>query len=89
MSGPRSRWANTLSESRIVWSTGRLALPTASSWLTGGPQGDWKTTTYAEALTRVRRLARGLLERGLSPERPLMILSGNSVEHGLLALAAM
>jgi feruloyl-CoA synthase len=54
-----------------------------------GPNGDWQTTTYAQALARVRRLARGLLERGLSPEKPLMILSGNSVAHGLLALAAM
>jgi len=54
-----------------------------------GPNGDWQTVTYAQALARVRRLARGLLEQGLSPEKPLMILSGNSVEHGLLALAAM
>lgn len=54
-----------------------------------GPSGEWQTTTYAEALTRVRRLARGLLDQGLSPEKPLIILSGNSVEHGLLALAAM
>jgi feruloyl-CoA synthase len=51
--------------------------------------GKWRTVTYAEALVRVRRLARGLLDRGLSPSRPLMILSGNSIEHGLLALAAM
>src|SRR5271166_1712221 len=51
--------------------------------------GAWQTVTYAEALVRVRRFAQGLLERGLSPERPLMILSGNSLEHGLLALAAM
>jgi feruloyl-CoA synthase len=54
-----------------------------------GPSGEWQTTTYTEALTRVRRLASGLLKRGLSVNRPLMILSGNSVEHGLLALAAM
>jgi len=54
-----------------------------------GPNGDWQTVTYAQALARVRRLARGLLEQGLSPEKLLMILSGNSVEHGLLALAAM
>ncbi|HYA63409.1 MAG TPA: feruloyl-CoA synthase [Candidatus Sulfotelmatobacter sp.] len=54
-----------------------------------GRDGQWQTTTYAEALSRVRRLARGLLDHGLSPERPLMILSGNSVEHGLLSLAAM
>ena len=54
-----------------------------------GRDGEWQTTTYAQALLRVRRLARGLLDHGLSPEKPLMILSGNSVEHGLLSLAAM
>ncbi len=51
--------------------------------------GVWQTTTYAQALARVRKLARGLLDQGLSQDKPLMILSGNSVEHGLLALAAM
>jgi feruloyl-CoA synthase len=53
------------------------------------PEGKWQTVTYAETLLRVRRLARGMLDRGLSASRPLMILSGNSIEHGLLALAAM
>jgi feruloyl-CoA synthase len=53
------------------------------------PDGDWQTITYSEFLTRVRRLAAGLLRRGLSKERPLMILSGNSIEHALLALAAV
>jgi len=51
--------------------------------------GSWQTTTYSEALQRVQRLAAGLLRYGLSPTRPLIILSGNSIEHGLLALAAM
>jgi len=54
-----------------------------------GQDGEWQTTTYAQALCRVRRLAQGLLSHGLSAERPLIILSGNSVEHGLLALGAM
>lgn len=54
-----------------------------------GSNAEWQTTTYAQALSRVRRLAQGLLAHGLSSERPLIILSGNSVEHGLLALAAM
>lgn len=53
------------------------------------PDGKWQNVTYAEALARARRLARGLLDRGLSADRPLMILSGNSIEHALLALAAM
>jgi len=51
--------------------------------------GAWRGVTYAEALSRVRRLAQSLIDRRLSAERPVVILSGNSVEHGLLALAAM
>jgi len=50
--------------------------------------GGWQSITYSEFLTRLRKLAAGLLRRGLSKERPLMILSGNSIEHALLALAA-
>jgi feruloyl-CoA synthase len=51
--------------------------------------GGWRTLTYAEALASVRRIAAALLERRLSAERPVVILSGNSIEHALLALAAM
>ena len=54
-----------------------------------GENGAWQTVTYSETLRRVRKLAAGLLKQGLSPTRPLIILSGNSIEHGLLALAAM
>ena len=51
--------------------------------------GGWRTVTYAEALSSVRNLAQALLDRGASRERPVAILSGNSIEHGLLALACM
>jgi feruloyl-CoA synthase len=51
--------------------------------------GGWRQITYAETLERVRRIAGGFLRFGLSPNKPLMILSGNSIEHALLALAAM
>jgi feruloyl-CoA synthase len=51
--------------------------------------GDWRTLTYAEALKQVRRLAQALLARGLSAERPVVVLSGNDIEHALIALAAM
>jgi feruloyl-CoA synthase len=44
--------------------------------------------TYGDALTRVRSVAQALLDRGLSAERPLAILSGNDVHHLVLALAA-
>lgn len=53
-------------------------------------EGDqWHTLTYAETLQRVRALGTALLQRGLSAERPLAILSENSLAHALLALAAM
>ncbi len=51
--------------------------------------GEWESTTYASTWRRVRRLAAGLVKLGLSPTTPIMILSGNSIEHALLALAAM
>jgi feruloyl-CoA synthase len=46
------------------------------------------TLTYADALRAVRGLGQALLDRGVSPARPLAILSGNDVHHLLLALAA-
>ena len=51
--------------------------------------GGWRRVTYAQTLARVRALSQALLDRGLSSDRPVLILSGNSIEHGLLALAAM
>ena len=49
----------------------------------------WKRVTYADALARVRRIAQSLVDRKLSLDRPIVILSGNGLDHGLLALAAM
>ena len=49
----------------------------------------WRKVTYAQALEAARRIGQALLERGLGPEKPLAILSDNSVDHGLLALGAM
>jgi feruloyl-CoA synthase len=53
------------------------------------PAGGWRTLTYAQTLTAVRAIASALRQRDLSPERPIAILSGNDIEHALLALAAM
>src|SRR5215831_15254566 len=51
--------------------------------------GDWRQISYAQTLAQVRRIGAALLERDLSPERPLAILSGNDIEHALIGLAAM
>src|SRR5690606_26815980 len=47
------------------------------------------TVTYQQMLMRVRRIAAGLITRELSADRPIAILSGNSIEHLTLAFAAM
>ncbi|MGE0035482.1 MAG: feruloyl-CoA synthase [Xanthobacteraceae bacterium] len=47
----------------------------------------WRELTYEEARGLVDSLAQGLIERGLSAERPVMVLSANSVDHALLTLA--
>ncbi len=51
--------------------------------------GGWRRVSYAQAMEYVRRIATSLLRRDLSPERPIVILSGNDIEHALLGLAAM
>ena len=50
--------------------------------------GAWRVVTWAAFYQRMRSVAAALLEMGLSRERPLMILSGNSIEHALLVAAA-
>ena len=53
-----------------------------------GPDGAWRTLTYGAALDRVRQIGQALIDRGLSPERGIAILSENSLEHALLGLGA-
>src|SRR6185295_3696981 len=53
------------------------------------PDGSWRALTYAQMLAQVRAVAQALIQRKLSPERPIAILSGNDLEHATLGLAAM
>ena len=54
-----------------------------------GSSGDWKHISFAQALDAARRIGQGLLNRGLSAERPVLILSENDLEHALLALGCL
>jgi len=49
----------------------------------------WKKLSYREAYGSVRRIAQALLDRGLNAEKPVAILSDNSIDHALLSLGAM
>jgi len=48
--------------------------------------GNWRRASYGQAWQAARAIGQALLDRGLGPERPVMILSGNSVDHGLVTL---
>lgn len=48
----------------------------------------WREVTYGAARDMVRAIAGQLLNRELGPDRPIMIISGNSIDHALLSLAA-
>jgi feruloyl-CoA synthase len=53
------------------------------------PSGGWRQISYAQLLTASRHIASALLSRGLSAERPVVILSGNSIDHALVAFGAL
>ncbi|WP_420134768.1 feruloyl-CoA synthase [Rhodopseudomonas sp.] len=51
--------------------------------------GGWRTISYAQMLSAAQRIASALLARGLSAERPVMILSGNSIDHAQVMFGAL
>lgn len=51
--------------------------------------GQWQKLTYATTFYKVQRIAQALIKKNLTPESPVAILSENSIEHGLMALAAL
>jgi feruloyl-CoA synthase len=53
------------------------------------PTGEWRRITYSEARELARNIGQALVNRGLSTERPIAILSGNDLEYALLSLGAM
>ena len=50
--------------------------------------GGWQTLSYAQTRDAVLSVAQALLDRGLGADTPIVVLSENSIEHGVLTLAA-
>lgn len=48
----------------------------------------WRNLTFAEAKAGSDSVAQALLDRGLGEDKPVMILSGNSIEFAVLVLGA-
>ena len=60
------------------------------SWIARRDENEqWVHITYAEAWQKAQAIGQALLNHGLSVDKPLAILSENSLEHALLMLGAM
>ncbi|MEZ4382742.1 MAG: feruloyl-CoA synthase [Nannocystaceae bacterium] len=82
---PLGAYPRTLGDRLLYW-----AAAAPERVFLGERRGDgWREVTYAAATAAILELAQGLLDRGLDGARPLAILSDNSVDSGLLLLAAM
>ena len=57
--------------------------------LADGRTGDWIRLTYGQAWASARRIAQGLIDRKLSQERPVAILSENDLEHAQITLGCL
>lgn len=79
-------YARCTGEYLLQWAS---RAPTRRLLMERDHDGGWRGITYADALEQVNRIGAWLLEQKLSAERPVLVLSGNSVEHGLLMLACL
>jgi feruloyl-CoA synthase len=73
-------WANVAPERTFV--ARRAPLP-------DGSRGHWQQVSYGQALHAARSIGQALLDQGASVDRPLAILSENSIEHALMALGSL
>ena len=73
-------WAQTTPEHSFIAQRERLA---------DGRTGDWQHISYAQALAAARSIGQALVERGLSAERPVVILSENDLDHAMLAMGCL
>ena len=82
--GPLAPWPRAMTESLLHWA----ATTPERVWLAERAATGWRETTYQQAAQAVQGIGSALVARGLSEQNPVLILSGNSVAHALMALGA-
>ncbi len=70
----------------VQWASER---PDATWMARRNAGGEWVHISYSEAWKKAQAIGQFLLNQGLSKDRPLAILSENSLEHALLMIGAM
>ena len=83
---PLAGYPVTVMHSVRAWAAADPGHPMVAERTAGG---GWRTCGYGEAVAAADAIGQALLDRGLGPGRPLLVLSGNSVDHLLVTLGAM
>jgi feruloyl-CoA synthase len=83
---PLGGYPPTMVHSLRAWAAADPEHPLAAE---RGPDGAWRTCGYGAAVAAADAIGQALLDRGLGPDRPLLVLSGNGVGHLLMTLGAM
>jgi len=73
-------WAHTAPERSFMAKRVKLA---------DDKTGDWQHVSYAQAWVSAGRIAQALINRGLTADKPVAMLSENDLDHALLALGCM
>lgn len=81
---PLGAYPTKLNERFVHWAT----VAPERVWMAERAGDGWRELTYGQALSDIRHIAQTLIDMDLGPERPVVILSDNSIAHALLALAA-
>jgi feruloyl-CoA synthase len=83
---PLGRYPRTVLDSVRAWARvdpGRVLVAEREG------AGDWRICRYGGAVAAADSIGQALLDRGLGPDRPLLVLSGNSIDHLMMTLGAM
>ena len=88
---PLGAYARRLSDFLVHWAEAEpdRSFMARREQIGEGRTGDWEHISYAQALDAARRIGQALLDRQLNAERPVVILSENTLEHALLALGCI
>ena len=58
-------------------------------WLAERDNEAWTKLSYKKALKNINSISQYIIDNGLNQKKPIMILSGNSINHGLLNVAGL
>ena len=83
---PLQDYPGTVVHSLRAWAAADPDYPLAAQ---RGADGSWRACSYGAAVAAAEAIGQALLEQGLACDRPLLVLSGNSIDHLLLTLGAM